>query len=79
MSHSCCALRFMQVLCFEIRAGARVTQGAGSHMFCIGPGLIKFASGEGGAREVARGSVSGCGPVALSWSEGIVVFLIYLK
>jgi hypothetical protein len=48
MSHSCCALRFMQVLCFEIRAGARVTQGAGSHMFCIGPGLIKFASEEGG-------------------------------
>jgi hypothetical protein len=31
------------VLYFEIHAGAHVTQRAGSHMFCIGPGLIKFA------------------------------------
>jgi hypothetical protein len=44
MSHNWYALRFIQVLCFEIRVGACVAQGVGSHMFCIGLGLIKFAS-----------------------------------
>jgi hypothetical protein len=34
----------MQVLCFEIRVGAHVTYRIGSHMFCIRPDLIKFAS-----------------------------------
>jgi hypothetical protein len=40
MSHSCCVLRFIYILCFKIHV-------AKSHIFCIGSDLIKFIASLG--------------------------------
>jgi hypothetical protein len=47
-------------MCFESCVGARATQGAGSHILCVGSGLIKFASKKRAAKSRFASGKRGC-------------------